>query len=221
MWAGPTEPGQVVELRFGFSLRGVEQARENLRAECGPGPSSFAERRARTAHAWRQHLGKVAVDTPSSDRRTVMATALYHSLIKPCLAPDESPFWPTDTPFTYDIATMWDIYRTQLPLLTALVPDRAAELATAILHIAEEEGNFPIGYRMARGADRFSRQGSALAHTFLADLCALGSPSTGTGRWCTCTTTCAARTARSSCCTGAPTRSATPSTSRSGTSAPP
>jgi putative alpha-1,2-mannosidase len=176
MWAGPTEPGQVVELRFGFSLRGVEQARENLRAECGPGPSSFAERRARTAHAWRQHLGKVAVDTPSSDRRTVMATALYHSLIKPCLAPDESPFWPTDTPFAYDIATMWDIYRTQLPLLTALVPDRAAELATAILHIAEEEGNFPIGYRMARGADRFSRQGSALAHTFLADLCALGVP---------------------------------------------
>jgi putative alpha-1,2-mannosidase len=29
---------------------------------------------------------------------------------------------------------------------------------------------------MARGADRFSRQGSALAHTFLADLCALGVP---------------------------------------------
>ena len=30
MWAGPTEPGQVVELRFGFSLRGVDQAQENL-----------------------------------------------------------------------------------------------------------------------------------------------------------------------------------------------
>jgi putative alpha-1,2-mannosidase len=29
---------------------------------------------------------------------------------------------------------------------------------------------------MARGADRFSRQGSALAHTFLADLCRLGLP---------------------------------------------
>ena len=29
---------------------------------------------------------------------------------------------------------------------------------------------------MARGTDRFSRQGSALAHTFLADLCQLGLP---------------------------------------------
>ena len=69
---------------------------------------------------------------------------------------------------------MWDIYRTQLPLITALFPARAAELANAMLNICEEEGNMPIGYRMAKGADRFSRQGSALCHTFLADLCELG-----------------------------------------------
>ncbi|MFS0704042.1 glycoside hydrolase domain-containing protein [Cellulomonas sp. 179-A 9B4 NHS] len=176
MWAGPTEPGQVVELRFGFSLRGVDQARDTLVDECGDEPRAFDLRRERTEAVWREHLDKVAVDTPSSDRRTVMATALYHSLVKPCLAPDESPFWPTPGPFAFDLSTMWDIYRTQLPLLTALVPDRAVELANALLQIAEEEGNLPIGYRMARGADRFSRQGSALAHTFLADLCSLGLP---------------------------------------------
>ena len=106
----------------------------------------------------------------------MFATALYHSLIKPCFARDESPFWPTDGPFVFDICTMWDIYRTQLPLVTALFPERAVELANALLHIAEEEGNLPVGYRMAKGADRFFRQGSALAHTFLADLCALGVP---------------------------------------------
>ncbi|MGN8244801.1 glycoside hydrolase domain-containing protein [Cellulomonas soli] len=173
MWAGPTEPGEVVELRFGFSLRGPAQAKENLERECGPGPTSFDLRRAETAAVWDRHIGAIEVDTPDEDRRTVFATALYHSLVKPCLAPDESPFWPTDGPFAYDIATMWDIYRTQLPLLTALVPDKAVELANALLHIGEEEGNLPIGYRMARGADRFSRQGSALAHTFFADLCRL------------------------------------------------
>ena len=37
MWRGPTEPGQVLELRFGFSLRGVEQAKRNLHADCGSG----------------------------------------------------------------------------------------------------------------------------------------------------------------------------------------
>lgn len=176
MWAGPTEAGQTVELRFGFSLRGVDQAHETLVAECGPGPDTFDARRQRTETVWRQHLDKVVVDTPSAEKRTVMATALYHSLIKPCLAMDESPFWPTPGPFAFDLSTMWDIYRTHLPLMTALVPERSVELANALLQIAEEEGNFPIGYRMARGADRFSRQGSALAHTFLADLCALGLP---------------------------------------------
>ena len=176
MWRGPTEPGQVLELRFGFSLRGVEQARRNLYADCGSGRAAFDSRRAKTATVWRQHLNKIKVETSSAARQTIFSTALYHSLIKPCFAPEESPFWPTDGPFVFDICTMWDIYRTQLPLITALYPARAVELANALLSICEEEGNFPIGYRMAKGADRFSRQASALAHTFLADLCQLGVP---------------------------------------------
>ncbi|WP_353810274.1 glycoside hydrolase domain-containing protein [Agromyces sp. SYSU T00194] len=176
MWAGPSEAGQTIEIRIGFSLRGVEQARENLRRDCGSGANRFGYRRERTQKAWRKQLRSIAIDTPSAERETVFSTALYHSLIKPCLAPQESPFWPTDGPFVFDLSTMWDIYRTQLPLITALMPDRAVELGNALLTICEEEGNFPIGYRMARGSDRFSRQGSALAQTFLADLAQLNLP---------------------------------------------
>lgn len=174
MWAGPSRAGQQIELRMGFSLRGVEQARRNLQKDCGSG--GFDARRERTRAAWRDSLETISVETESPERATVFATALYHSLIKPCLAPGESPFWPSDGPFAFDLSTLWDIYRTQLPLLTALQPERAVELAGALLTIAEEEGNFPIGYRMAIGSDRFSRQGSALAHTFLSDLCQLGMP---------------------------------------------
>lgn len=176
MWAGPTEPGHVVEIRFGFSLRGVEQARRNLEEDAAGGTGGFERRRSLTASAWRERLGAVAVDSGRPERRTVLASALYHALVKPCLAPDESPFWPGEGPFVFDLCTMWDIYRTQLPLLIALQPERAVEIANALLHICEQEGNFPIGYRMARGTDRFSRQASALAHTFLADLCQLGVP---------------------------------------------
>lgn len=173
---GPTEPGQTVELRLGFSLRGVEQAKANLHADCPPDHATFRHRRAATRSDWAEHLDAIRVETTNSERRAVFATALYHSLIKPCIATDESPFWPTAGAFVFDIATMWDIYRTQLPLLTLLAPERAVEIATALLVTCEEEGNLPIGYRMARGADRFWRQGSALAHTFLADICALGLP---------------------------------------------
>ena len=86
----------------------------------------------------------------------------------------ESPWWPNPGPFAFDICTMWDIYRTQLPLLILLAPAKAADLASSLITICEEEGNFPIGYRMARGADRFSRQASAVAHTVLAAVCQAG-----------------------------------------------
>lgn len=176
MWAGPSEAGASVELRIGFSLRGVEQARQNLLDDCGPGTQRFDRRRERTRKTWRKALKRVRIEASSDEQQTVFSTALYHSLIKPCLAYDESPFWPTEGPFVFDLSTMWDIYRTQLPLITTLMPDRAVELANALLTICEEEGNFPIGYRMAKGSDRFSRQGSALAHTFLADLAQLEAP---------------------------------------------
>ncbi|TCO17217.1 putative alpha-1,2-mannosidase [Kribbella steppae] len=176
MFMGPSRAEQTVEVRLGFSLRGCETARDNLRADVGRTQTTFAGRRDRTAASWRDHLGKVEIKTESDDQATVFGTALYHSLVKPCFAPDESPSWTTEGPYAFDICTMWDIYRTQLPLMTTLFPQRSVALAGALLSICEQEGNLPIGYRMAKGADRFSRQGSALAHTFFADLCQLDLP---------------------------------------------
>lgn len=173
---GPTEAGQSVELRMGFSLRGIERARANLHADCGQDGPAFETRRDATRDDWSAHLDRVQVEGGSSAQRTAFATSMYHSLLKPCFAVDESPFWPASGAFVFDICTMWDIYKTQLPLLTAIAPDRAVELVQALLSVVEEEGNLPIGYRMARGADRFFRQASALAHTLLADVCQLGLP---------------------------------------------
>ena len=173
---GPARHGDQVELRMGFSLRGVEQARRNLHADCGPSAGTFGPRRTATRERWRDHLGRIEVSGGTEARRTVFASSLYHSMLKPCFAPDESPFWQGPSQFVFDICTMWDLYKTQLPLLTTLAPDRAVDLVAALVSIADEEGNFPIGYRMARGSDRFFRQASALAHTFLADVCALDLP---------------------------------------------
>jgi putative alpha-1,2-mannosidase len=174
LFIGPTTAGETVELRLGFSLRGCEQARQNLRRECGETPFAFDTVRARTQASWGDHLDRVELDGGTPARRQVMATSLYHALIKPCFADDESPFWPSSGPYAFDVCTMWDIYKTQLPLLAAIVPNRMTDLLESLIRVCEEEGNFPIGYRMARGADRFFRQASALAHTALADAHALG-----------------------------------------------
>jgi putative alpha-1,2-mannosidase len=170
IFIGPVEAGQSIELRMGFSLRGCEQARRNLESERG----SFDACRARVRRKWSEYFDRVRVDGGTPARRTALATSLYHSLIKPCFADDESPFWPDPGPFVFDICTMWDLYKTQIPLLTALAPDKGVAMLESLIRVCEEEGNFPIGYRMARGADRFFRQGSALAHTALVDGYRLG-----------------------------------------------
>jgi putative alpha-1,2-mannosidase len=220
LFIGPVSAGQAVEVRLGFSLRGCDQARQNLRRECGKAQAAFDAVHARTRIVWSEHLGRVQVDGGSPARRRVMATALYHSLIKPCFADDESPFWPSSGPFAFDVCTMWDIYKTQLPLLAAIAPDRAADLLESLIRVCEEEGNFPIGYRMARGADRFFRQASTLATPRWLTLMPSGWETwNGHGLWCTWRTIFAAGTGRTSSSTGSSTRSPTPSTSRMPTTA--
>jgi putative alpha-1,2-mannosidase len=174
LFRGPVKAGQTIEIRLAFSLRGTDQARANLRRECGEHEGAFDRVHESTRTAWADHLRRVQVTGGTPARRRVFATALYHSLIKPCFADDESPFWPTSGPFAFDVCTMWDVYKTQLPLLAAIAPGKAADLLESLTRVCEEEGNFPIGYRMARGADRFFRQGSALVHTALADAFTLG-----------------------------------------------
>ena len=173
IFRGPIDQREAVELAIGFSLRSFDQARDNLDHDVPEG-TGFAERRAATEAAWQEHLDHTQVEGGTPAQRTVFATAAYRAAIKPCFAENESPFWPGDGPFVFDICTMWDIYKTQIPLLAAFAPDRFVQLLNALTRIAEEEGNFPIGYRMARGADRFFRQASALAHTAAADACGLG-----------------------------------------------
>ncbi len=180
LFRGSVASGASVEIRMGFSLRGVAQAEANLRSDLesaqalappdSPSENGHFDRcRAATEAAWSEHLDVIEVEGGTDDQRTVFATALYHSMLKPSFAPDESPFWSADGPFVFDICTMWDIYKTQLPLLLLVDRDRARDLVLALLQICSEEGNLPIGYRMARGSDRFVRQASALAHTFFAD----------------------------------------------------
>lgn len=165
-FARPTEPGQTIEVHLAFSLRSRPLAWRNMSAD---GPRDFDTARSKANAEWDDALRRIRVTGGTQDQRKTFYTALYHALIKPCEANNESPFWPWDGPFYFDLSTMWDMYKTQLPLAMTLMPSRGAEIVNALLTVFEMEGNFPIGYRLARGFDRFAHQASALVHVTLAD----------------------------------------------------
>ena len=197
---------------MGFSLRGVRAGPgQPATRDCGAEPPAFdaapgADPRP-LARPPRPDRGR---GRRRPTQRTVFATALYHSLIKPCFADDESPFWPTSGPFAFDICTMWDIYKTQLPLLTAIAPDRAVELlrvadlgsarrrATSRSATGWPAAPTASSGRAARSPTPFSRRRARARPP---------RPRLGAGRSCTCTTTCAASTARTSSRRASPTRS--------------
>ncbi|MEM9021685.1 MAG: glycoside hydrolase domain-containing protein [Planctomycetota bacterium] len=159
----PVKAGHQLELRIGFSWRSPKSARKHL-------PSRRFEVTAQRAGGrWLDKLEAIEVEGGTDEQRRVLRTSQYRSLIKPCEAHSESPFWPWDGPFYFDMSTMWDLYKTQLPLAMSLYPDFASDFINALLSIVEVEGNFPIGYRMARGYDRFAHQACALSHVTIAD----------------------------------------------------
>ena len=171
-FSGPTTEGQVIEVHVAFSFRSREKAWRNLSS----GARDFASARSVAESMWDRTLGRIEVDGGTDSQQTIFYTSLYHSFIKPCEANDESPFWPWDGPFYFDFCTMWDMYKTQLPLVLTLFPERGADLINSMLTVVEMEGNFPIGYRLARGYDRFAHQASALAHVVIADAYHRGVP---------------------------------------------
>ena len=162
---GPLPDAAAIELHVAFSFRNRRQAWQNRDQV----PATFALTRTAAASTWDDALGRIEIEGGTASQQRTFATALYHSLIKPCEAENESPFWPWDGPFAFDFSTMWDMYKTQLPLVLTLFPETGSRLINSLLTVVEMEGNFPIGYRLARGYDRFAHQASGLAHVVIAD----------------------------------------------------
>ncbi len=126
-----------VELRIAFSLRNPAQADANLHAEAGG--RSFAAIRQATRMAWAEALGRIEVSGGSESARRLFASALYHSLVKPSDLHGESPF-PGAADIYLDFATLWDVYKTQLPLAMTLLPERRRDLVEGYLNVVRQFG---------------------------------------------------------------------------------
>jgi len=156
--------GPELELMFGFSLRTDERAAEAARVEL-----AFEESARAAAEGWESKLDRIEVEGGTAAQRRIFATAMYHSLLKPADFQDENPFSGRPGPFFFDLSTLWDLYKTQLPLLMSLWPEWGARFVEFLCEVAEREGGFPVGYLMDNAPDRFTKQATGLCHAILED----------------------------------------------------
>ena len=123
-------------VKAGTSFTSAEAAKENLAAEI-PG-WDFGEVRARTEKTWEERLGQIEVEGGSEQARIHFYTSLWRTSMQPRIVSDfgREP--------DYDDFSMWDIFRTLLPLQTILHPEQDGQMMQALVRKYERGGWLPI-----------------------------------------------------------------------------
>jgi len=165
-WFEAMSPGDAIEVRIGFSLHCKERPGEAV----GLNRHLTFEAVASEADSkWESILSKIHVEGGTDELREIFYSAFYHSTIKPANFTDENPFSGEPGPFFFDLSTLWDLYKTQLPLLMTLWPQLGADFVSFLVDVAKREGAFPISYLMDNAPERFSKQATGLCHMILND----------------------------------------------------
>ncbi len=139
----------VVDMKVGVSYVSLDGARANLERE-SPGGATLDSVRSAARAAWNARLGEIEIKGGSDDERTVFYTALYHALLEPNLYSDaDGRYVGFDRRLhrvggrqraQYANFSGWDVYRSQLQLLTWLDPRLGSDVAQSLLNQADQNG---------------------------------------------------------------------------------
>ena len=150
--------GETAEVEVAFSFVSCEAALAQLDMyDCG-----FDEMRESTRSVWQEHLSKIEIDE-DEDTMEIFYSNLYHSMLKPSTAIDES-FIGGYT--YYDFSTIWDLYKTSLPLTLTLFEDKARGIVDSFLRAIAIRDRSPISMPISYGGDIAIQARMLMEHTF-------------------------------------------------------
>jgi len=139
---------QDVEVRIGMSYVDAAGALANLNAEMPSG--DFNHYRILAAQAWNRELSLIDVQGGTQTHNKIFYTAMYHALIAPTIYDDVDGRYmgfdnqihtvPANHKHYYATFSGWDIYRSEIPLLGIIEPERAGDMAQSIVEMAKQLG---------------------------------------------------------------------------------
>ncbi len=148
--------GETVDSVIAFSMVDTAEADLRLAEAVAVG---FDAAREYAEKQWQDALNTIQADFASDSEAKIFYSALYHSLVK-----------PVDTGHKFiDFQTMWDIYRSQLPMVLSLCPETGTKLLDSMMSTIEEFGFFPNGYLMTDDYHHDDNQATALVVYTLCD----------------------------------------------------
>jgi len=150
VWVGfDTADGTEVNVRVGISYVSLDNARANLEAENGTG-ATFDAVRGSARRAWNERLRGILVGGGAEDRLRIFYTALYHVLLHPNVFSDVTGEYAGMDGRVHTVSegngaqyanfSGWDVYRSQLQLVTLLDAEVGSDIAQSLLNQADQNG---------------------------------------------------------------------------------
>ncbi len=144
-----TTHNPTVLMKVGISFVSAANAAANIGAE-DPGWSLPHIQSAATAR-WNAMLGRIAVGGGTRANEETFYTALYHSLLSPSVVSDANGEYRGDDGRVHRSATRaqyanfseWDIYRSQIELVSMLAPHQAGDMVQSLVNDAQQGGWLP------------------------------------------------------------------------------
>lgn len=130
--------GNFAELRLSFSTVDYATAAAQLDREERP----FGEIAKQGAEIWKKALSAIEIETKDEQLKEKFYSNFYHSIIKPVDMSGEQ-FLGLSGTVVCDLATLWDQYKTLLPMILLLYPEMGRKIADGIINISETFGRIP------------------------------------------------------------------------------
>ena len=145
-WSSSDQP-QTVTAQLGISYVDLDGARNNLKAEAEG--KTFDQIRNSARAAWNKTLNVIEASGGSEAQERVFYTALYHSLLMPSILSDaDGRYIGFDDAIhhvkpghlLYGNFSGWDIYRSQMPLVALIEPQRMQDMAESVTLMYKQGG---------------------------------------------------------------------------------
>ena len=136
--------GEEAQLKLTYSTLDFASAMQTIDAEV----RSFDAVKEAASSIWKQYLSKIELNTQDEALKEKFYSNFYHTLIKPVDMTGEKVLGVSDKLVT-DLATLWDQYKTQLPLVMLLYPDMGKKVADCIVNISRTMQKIPCSLGMS------------------------------------------------------------------------
>lgn len=150
--------GKPLMIKVGLSAVSVEGARQNIKQEQ---PTwDFAQTVRNAQSSWNSELSRIKIEAKDASVRQIFYTAMYHAFGAPSVFNDvDHKYRGADGQthegnFTnYTTFSLWDTYRSMMPLLTLIHPTMAQNLGHTMLNISAQQGRLPVWHLMGNETD--------------------------------------------------------------------